>query len=111
MVRLPLPMVMVGVLVALARKVMLVLPPLGILALTEAMSLVLELENEEDKETFEFAGPLVWKMFPLLGELNHQESAEFKVLPLAEVLTLLPMFAEEEPLKIQRVWLLLSWLG
>ena len=52
MVRLPMPMVMVGVLVSLAAKVMLVRPPLGILALTEAMSLVLELENKGDRETF-----------------------------------------------------------
>ena len=48
MVRLPLPMVMVGVFVALAAKVMLVRPPPGILALTESMSLVLELENKEE---------------------------------------------------------------
>ena len=47
MVRLPLPMVMVGVLVSLAAKVMLVLLPPGILALTEAMSSVLELETRE----------------------------------------------------------------
>ena len=43
---LPVLKVMVGVLVALAAKVMLVLPPPGILALTEAMSMVLELENK-----------------------------------------------------------------
>ena len=51
MVRLPLPMVKVGVLVALAAKVMLVLPPPGILAFTEAMSLMLELENKEERES------------------------------------------------------------
>ena len=39
-----------GVLVALAAKMMLVLPPPGILTLTEAMSLVLELENKEERE-------------------------------------------------------------
>ncbi len=39
------PMVMVGVFVALAAKVMSVLPPPGILALTEAMSMVLVLEK------------------------------------------------------------------
>ena len=50
MVRAPLPeMVIVGVLVALAAKVMLVLPPPGIRALTEAMSLALELENKGER--------------------------------------------------------------
>lgn len=39
-------MVIEGVLVALAAKVMLVLPPPGILALTESMSMVLMLENK-----------------------------------------------------------------
>ena len=43
---LPVLKVMVGVLVALAAKVMLVLPPPGILALTEAMSMVLVLESK-----------------------------------------------------------------
>ena len=46
MIRLPLPMVIFGVLVALPAKVMSVLPPLGILAATDLMSLVLELENK-----------------------------------------------------------------
>ena len=46
---LPVLKVMVGVLVALAAKVMLVLPPPGILALTEAMSIVLELENKGER--------------------------------------------------------------
>ncbi len=45
MVRLPLPMVMVGVLVALAAKRFVKEPP-GMLALTAAMSSVLELENK-----------------------------------------------------------------
>ena len=49
MVWLPLPMVIIGVLVALAAKVMLVRPPPGILALTEAMSSVLELENKGER--------------------------------------------------------------
>ena len=62
MVRLPLPMVMVGVLVALAAKVMFVLPPPGILAFTEAMSLTLELENKEDKEIVWLLGLLASKM-------------------------------------------------
>ena len=39
-------MVMVGVLVALEAKVMLVLPPPGILAFTEFLSAVLVLENK-----------------------------------------------------------------
>ena len=66
MVRLPL--LMVGVLVALEAKVMFVLPPPGILALTEAMSLVLELENKGNRETFLPLplGLLALKMFPLL---------------------------------------------
>ena len=38
--------VIVGVLVALVAKMMFVLPPPGILAFTEVMSLVLELENK-----------------------------------------------------------------
>ena len=46
MVRLPLPMVMVGVLVALAAKMVFVLTPPGILLLTEWMSSMLELENK-----------------------------------------------------------------
>ena len=41
-----LPLATVGVLVAVTAKVMLVRPPPGILALTEAMSLVLALENK-----------------------------------------------------------------
>ena len=45
MVRLPLPMVMVGVFVALAAKVMLVWPPPGIRSLTNRISSVLELVN------------------------------------------------------------------
>ncbi len=49
MLWLPLPMVIAGVLVALLAKVMLVLPPPGILALTEAMFLVLELENKGER--------------------------------------------------------------
>ena len=51
-------MVIVGVLVALAAKVISVRPPPGILALTEAMSLVLELEKRGESE-------IVW----LLGAL------------------------------------------
>ena len=74
MVRLPLPMVMVGALVALAAKVMFVLPPPGIRAFNEAMSLALELENKEEREMFVLVGLLAWKMFPLLGVPNHQES-------------------------------------
>ena len=50
MVPLALPMVMVGVLVALEAKVMLVRPPPGIRAFTEAMSLELELESKGDRE-------------------------------------------------------------
>ena len=61
MVRLALPMVMVGVFVALAAKVMLVRPPPGILALTEAMSLVLELENKEEREIVWLLGLLASK--------------------------------------------------
>ena len=71
MVRLPLPMVIVGLLVALEAKVMLVLPPPGILNLTEAVSLVLTLENKGDREKLTSLGGLASKMFPLLGVLNH----------------------------------------
>ena len=49
MVRLPLPMVMAGVLAALLAKVMLALPPPEILALIGAMLLVLELENKGER--------------------------------------------------------------
>ena len=58
MVRLPLPMVMVGVLVALAAKVMLVRPPPGILAFTEAMSMVLVLANKGESEMIWLKGEL-----------------------------------------------------
>ena len=71
MVRLPLPMVVVGLLVALEAKVMLVLPPPGILDLTEAVSLVLTLENKGDREKLTSLSGLASKMFPLLGVLNH----------------------------------------
>ena len=72
MVPLALAMVMVGVLVALAAKVMFVLPPPGILAFTEAMSLVLELENKEEREIVWLVGLLASKM-PLA---DSQESRE-----------------------------------
>ena len=39
----------VEILVALAAKVMLVLPPPGILFLTESMSLILDLANKEER--------------------------------------------------------------
>ena len=67
MVRLPLPMVVVGLLVALEAKVMLVLPPPGILDLTEGVSLVLTLENKGDREKLTSLSGLASKMFPLLG--------------------------------------------
>ncbi len=76
MVRLLMPIVIVGVLVALAAKVMLVLPPPGILAFTEAMSLELEPENKGERETLTRLGPLAWKMFPLLGVAKNQVSRE-----------------------------------
>ena len=60
-------MVMVGVFVALAAKVMLVRPPPGILALTESMSVgLLELENKEEREKLAPLGWLALKMFPVL---------------------------------------------
>ena len=50
MVREPLPaMVIVGVLVALAAKVMLVRPPPGIRFLMESMSVVFVLENKGER--------------------------------------------------------------
>ena len=58
MVWLPLAMVIVGVLVALAAKVILVRPPPGILFLMDSMSLELELEKRGESE-------IVW----LLGAL------------------------------------------
>ena len=47
-----------GVLVVLAAKMMLVRPPPGIRDLTEAMSLVLELENKEESEIVRLLGLL-----------------------------------------------------
>ena len=58
MVRLPLLIVMVGVLVALAAKVMLVLPPPGILDNTEFPSAVLELANKGEREKLVLLGLL-----------------------------------------------------
>ena len=105
MVRLVLAIVMVGVFVALAAKVMLVRPPPGILALTEAISSVLELENKGDREIVWSLGLLASKRSSLedvkLQESREESSRRFQV-----------SFAVEEPLKIQRVWLVgLSWLG
>ena len=58
MIRLPLPMVIVGVFVALAAKVMLVLPPPGILDNTEFLSAVLALANKEERESVWLLGLL-----------------------------------------------------
>ncbi len=76
MVRLPLPMVMVGVLVALAAKVMLVRPPPGIRALTEAMSSVLELENRGESDRFALLGELAMNICPLFAEEEFIQSQE-----------------------------------
>ena len=72
MVWLPLAIVMVGVLVALAAKVMLVRPPPGILFLTESMSMVLVLENKEERESIWLLGLLSLKMWT-----NAKVSLEF----------------------------------
>ena len=106
MVRLPLPMVIVGVFVALAAKVMLVLPPPGILDNTEFLSAVLELENKEEREMVWLEGELALKTFPLLSQ-------ESPIEKLPEVRTaLLTVGTVEDPLKIQRVCVVgLSWLG
>ena len=63
-------MVMVGVLVALAAKMVFVLTPPGILLLTEWMSLMLELENRGEREKLTSLGLLASKMFPLLLEVE-----------------------------------------
>ena len=76
MVRLPLAIVMVGVLVVLAAKVMLVRPPPGILALTEAMSLVLELENKGERERFALLGEFAMNICPLFAEAEFNQSQE-----------------------------------
>ena len=77
MVRLPLPMVMVGVFVALAAKVMLVLPPPGILALTEAVSLgLLELENKGERERFALLGEFAMNICPLFADWEFNQSQE-----------------------------------
>ena len=76
MVRLPLAIVMVGVLVVLAAKVMLVRPPPGILAFTEAMSLVLELENKGERERFALLGEFAMNICPLFAEAEFNQSQE-----------------------------------
>ena len=63
-------MVMVGVLVALAAKVMLVRPPPGIRAWIEARSLVLELENKGDREISALLGEFMMNMCSLFAELE-----------------------------------------
>ena len=99
-------MVIVGVLVALAAKVMLVLPPLGIRAATDLMSLVLELENKGERKS---DWPLARLALKKLLLVNLQESRREKVVDPVRMYWLL--LAVEEPLKIHRVWLVLSWLG
>ena len=114
MVWLPLPMVMVGVLVALAAKVMFVLPPLGIRAATDLMSLVLELENKGEREKLTSLGLLASKMLPLLSEVEICHESRFTKLlePEPVRMLLLARVVLPVPLKIQRVWLVgLSWLG
>ena len=99
----------VVVLAALAAKVMLVRPPPGILALTEAMSLVLELENMGDSERLALLGLLASKKLliavPQLSPLEKESlEEEVRMLPV--------LLAVEDPLKIQMVSLVgLSWLG
>ena len=85
MVRLPLPMAMVGVLVAL--------------------------ENKGEREKLVALGLLALKMFPLLGVVSHQVSSGLELLEEEEVRSPPLSRAVEEPPKIQTVWLLLSWLG
>ena len=80
-------MVMVGVLVALAAKVMLVRPPPGILALTDSMSLVFELENKGDRERLALLGLLALKKLLLavlqLSPLEKESlEEEVRTLPL-----------------------------
>ena len=107
MVRLPLPMVMVGVLVALLAKGDPAPQTPAVLTLTDSMSAVLELENKGERETFESVGLLASKMFPLRFAVSPCLKEELEL-----VATLSPKFAEEEPLKIQTVSLAgLSWLG
>ena len=102
-------MVMVGVLVALAAKVMSVRPPPGILFVIDSMSLVLALENKGERERLTLLGLLASKKLllavPQLSPLEKESLEE-------EVRMLPALLAEEDPLKIQRVWVVgLSWLG
>ena len=53
-------MVMVGVFVALAAKVMFVRPPPGIRFLTESMSIVLVLESKGESVICALEGRLFW---------------------------------------------------
>lgn len=77
MVRLPLPMVIVGILVALMAKAMLVRPPSGILALTEVMSIeLLVLEKKGDR------------LLGLLASQIPQESPAPRLFEFTEVWTL-----------------------
>ena len=76
MVRLPLPMVIVGVLVALLAKGDPAPQTPVVLVLTDSMSLVLELENKGDRESVWLLGLLASKKLPLFStssQLSREE--------------------------------------
>ena len=102
-------MVRVGVLVALLAKGDPAPQTPAVLVLTEAMSLVLELENKGDRERLALLGLLASKKLllavPQLSPLEKESLEE-------EVRMLPALLAVEDPLKIQMVSLVgLSWLG
>ena len=77
MVRLPLPMVMVGVLVALLAKGDPAPQTPAVLALTDSMSVgLLELENKGERERFALAGEFAMNICPLFAELEFNQSQE-----------------------------------
>ena len=99
MVRLSALMVIVGVLVTLAAKMVFVLTVFDVKA-----------EKQERELETSIAGFIGVENVSEVAPVNYQMSPLLSILP--EVRMLLLVFAVEEPLKIQRVWLVrLSWLG
>ena len=76
MVRLPLPMAMVGVLVALLAKGDPAPQTPAVLALTDSMSSVLALENKGERERFALLGEFAMNICPLFAELEFIQSQE-----------------------------------
>ena len=116
MLRLPLPMVMIGALVALLAKGDPAPQTPAVLVLIDSMSVgLLVLENKGESERFSLLGEFAMNICPLFAEeevSQSQESPKSKlVLPLAVRMLLLARVGLV-PENIQRVSLVgLSWLG